>query len=436
MKKLDYLKLALNNDLPFINAWVISAFAITKIRPTSPEGGGWYFGEIIRTEFGYSFVNEQAVLETIDGVNKDEPLFTFKERLDVDETWAPNIKGKVNTSIGNLIFNKIVILSSFGPKFEYTLGKVNIPKLENIIAAKLKDTPRGDEERSNSFYYVDEYVRFRDALQNLSQFSQLCTYAATIKNVRPPDGIKEFKTNLNIKYEGKLKNPIELAKYEKELRNFDDEFLKDDPSGDTFLDGKIRNVSRKKMFLSIGAETGFEDEIKLVPVTNSLSEGWPTDSEQYVAMMNSIRSGSFSRGVETVKGGVSAKLLLRSANDYKILENDCGTKLGIRRTYTEKNIHKLVGRKVFIDNNTTRIDSIETARKYLNTPLVVRSPMYCKSPGQTICEQCSSDALSQYKTGVTIPLTEISAIILATSMKKMHSAELQVTELKLSEVLT
>jgi hypothetical protein len=40
-------------------------------------------------------------------------------------------------------------------------------------------------------------------------------------------------------------------------------------------------------------------------VPNALSEGWPTDKEQFTAMLNNARSASFARAKETVKGGVT-----------------------------------------------------------------------------------------------------------------------------------
>ena len=238
---------------------------------------------------------------------------------------------------------------------------------------------------------------------------------------------------LDKEYEGKLDNPVILAEYEAKLKQFDNDYLEDDPSNDTFITKKIRENSRKKLFLTLGGESGFEDNINFTTIKSSLSEGWSTDPKEFAAMMNNLRSGSFARGAETVKGGVAAKVLLRAANNYRIVDDDCGTRLGIRRKYNEDNINYLVGRKIFLGNNTISIDTIEDAKKYIGKDLIVRSPMFCKSANETICINCSSNALSQYKTGITIPLTEISAIILATSMSKMHSTILSIAELGVDE---
>ena len=71
----------------------------------------------------------------------------------------------------------------------------------------------------------------------------------------------------------------------------------------------------------MGAEGGnFTDKVTITPVINSLQEGWPTDPVEFTAMMNGLRYASFSRGSETVKGGVSAKYLLRAGNNFKIVD--------------------------------------------------------------------------------------------------------------------
>lgn len=439
MKKLDYLKLALNNNFCKYKRWIITAFSVTK--PKSSETTN-YFGEIIVEPWGMSFINDKDEREKIDDSKSNEPLFSFKDRVTVDETWAPNIKGTIETSIGNLIFNQLCIVPCFGDKLEFQLGKISISKIEDIIAKKLTDTPMDEngyidteQQRSKDYYYVDEYLKFCDSLQFLSGLSQLCTWAATPKNITPPTGIEEFKKALLIKYDGKLKDPIQLASFEKELLDFDSQYLKGDPSIE-FLSKKIRETARKKLFLTIGAEEGFDDNITLTPVVNSLNEGWPKDPEEFTAMMNNLRKGSFSRGAETVKGGISAKVLLRGANNYKIVDNDCGTSLGIRRIYKAEDIDKLVGRNILINGKTLYIKDIEQANNYVGKSLIVRSPMYCKSEGETICVFCTGKALSQYRTGLTIPLTKISAIILATSMAKMHSSTLSVTKLNISEAFS
>lgn len=438
MKKIDYFKLAVKNGLAKKKNWLISAFSIIKEDKDKHISDG-YLGRIVQESWGMSFLNSSEdgslVLEKIDDSKANEPLFSFKDKITIDNTWISNVDGQLETTVGNLLFNDICIVPAFGNKFKYVTGRVTVQALEDKIAAKLQDTPSSEDKRSSEYYYVDEYINFVNSLQFISTLSQISSWSATPKGIVAPTGIREFKKELLKKYEGKLTDPVELAKFENELKNFDSEFLKDDPANGTFIKGKVKDTARKKMFLNLGAEAGFEESVELKPVINSLEEGWPTDPEQFTAMMNGLRAGSFSRGSETVKGGVSAKILLRAANNFKIVDTNCETKIGISRIYNESNKSQLLNRYVVTGTNSELVTE-ENVDSYLGKQLNVRSPLYCKLKGDNICKYCAGLKLFKFPTGVTIPLTEISAIILTASLKKMHGTVLATKKLNLTSLVS
>lgn len=431
MNKLDYLRHALELKLYAKKAWLITAFSVTKDSTTEP-----YPGKLIPQPWGYSFIDDQGSLQAIEDAVPAQALYSFKDKLTVDSAWAPNITEPVQTCIGNVLFNHISILSSFGAKHPFPLGKVSVSGLEEKIAEKLQNTPGEGQPRSTEYYYVDEYIRFVDSLQYLSTLTQISTWAATPKGIVAPPGIKAFKAELIKKYGDSLRDPVQLAKFEQELLNYDSRFLEDDPANGTFLAGKIKHTARKKMFLAMGAEQNFTGSQKAVPVTNSLSEGWPTDPERFTASMNGLRIGSFSRGAETVKGGVAAKYLLRAANNFKINDTDCGSLLGIRRYYSQENYTALVGRYVVSSGKSVLVENKDQAGNYLNQRLAVRSPMYCKLKGDNICKVCAGVRFAKFPSGLTIPLTEISAIILNASLKMMHVSNTTTAKLRLKESLS
>jgi hypothetical protein len=436
MKRLDYLRLAVRLKLMYKKDWMLSAFSVFLVN----ENTARYHGQIVPQPWGYSYVDlerpQDDQLVKIEDSKPNESLFRFTEVIEVDSSLAANVREKVTSTIGDLVFNEVTILSSFGKKHPYTVGPISISKLEDAIAAKLQDTPATEEARSDLYYYCDEYVKFTDALQYLKMFSQLCTWSATKKTVVAPPGIKEFKKQLLIKYEGKLTDPVEVAKFDAELLAFDDAFLKGDPANGTFVKGKIRETARKKLFLAVGGEKGFGSGLKVTTVKNSLDEGWSKDPEEFVANMNSIRSGSFSRGAETVNGGVSAKILIRSAANYEVVKTDCGRNIGIKRLINKDNFEQLVGRNVIQGTKPVLVENKQQAENYLGKVVATRSPMYCKLPGEKLCSVCAGNKLSQYPKGLAIPLTEISAIILSSSLKAMHSNALATAKLDVTKAFT
>jgi hypothetical protein len=430
MTKLEYLKYAMSKGCYGKKAWIISAFGTIKEDPAALTKDP-YPGKIVKQAWNYAFINDKNELETITGTSKDSRvLFSFTDRLTIDNTWCGNIrKPTVDTIIGNLLFNLISMVPAFGDKIEFVTGHVSIKAIEAVVASKLRDNPKPGEDRLPEFIYVDEYTRFCNSLTYICGFTQLSCWTATARNIVAPTGVKEFKATLLKKYEGKLEDPVELAKFEDELLKFDSAYLKGDPSDGKFVSGKIRNVARKKMFLSMGSEKNFSGSLKAIPISNSLEEGWPVEKNQFSALMNGLRMGSFSRGADTVKGGVSAKILLRFASTYRITDTDCNTTLGIRRRYSSKDISRLVGRYVLEKSGTILIENKEMASNYLNKDVIVRSPMYCKLESEQICKYCSGTKLAQYPTGLGVPVTEISNILLYAFMGAFHAQVLSTAKL-------
>jgi hypothetical protein len=428
MKKIDYLKLAFKEKKFTSQDWIIRCFAVMRQENTD---NNWYLKPILQP-FGYGFINAENEFEQFeDSPKPGDPIFKFSDRIQADVSWAENLKTPTETSIGNLLINAITVLSSFGPKFPFQTGQLNISKFESIIVTGLKDTPVSETERSNTEFYVDEYVKFTDAMLFVRTLSSIISQSATKKNITQPTGIEKFKKDLVEKYKDKLGDAVELAKFENELKDFDTAYLADDPTSGKFTKGKIKNIARKKLFFTLGQELSFDDNSAQKPIINSLRDGWPTDPEQLTAMVNGSRVGSFYRGVETVKGGVAAKMLLRAANNFSISNTDCGAKLGMRRVYNSRNCKQLIGKTVIINNIGKLIPDKETAGSYVGKYIAVRSPMYCRLKGDTICKICAGDKLAQLPTGLSIPLTEISAIILAASMKRMHGVVLSTAVISL-----
>ena len=429
MTRFEYLKLAIQSKCFTKREWLLTAFALTRVTAINIT----YTGQLKREDWGMSCVNSKHELEKIDDYDGSEPLYSFKDRITIDSTWCQNVKEPIETQVGNLIFNCLCLESAFGNKIDFITGKVNLGSIDNIIASKLQSTPKDITTKVQDVIYIDEYVNYMSALQFLSTLTQLTTYGATPKTLVGPPGIKEFKQKLAAEYGDTLTDPVKLAEFESKLLAYDAAYLKGDPADGTFVTGKIKNIARKKMFLSIGSEAGFDGSLKANPVLNSLEEGLPESGKDLTTLFNAARAGSFSRGFSTKLAGTSAKALFRVANSFGVLDRDCGTKLGIRRYYDKTCIDKLVGRYL-IDG--TFIETLEIAKKYLDTNIVVRSPMYCTEEGTNICKVCAGFKLSQFPDGLAIPITEISGIFLSSYLKAMHSQVLATAEMNINTAFT
>ena len=434
MKKLDYLKRSIINKQYNVRNWILSCFAITKFdesKLTLDEQNN----VLMLRDWGYEIGTTK---EKIEDANKNEPAFKFSDVITIDHEWYPGLKAPIETTIGRLLLNLICVYSSFGDRIEYFNKQFTVKDIEKKISPLLRSKPKDPKDRDPQFIYTDENENFGKNIQFMEGISSIVNITATPKNIIPAPGISEFKNELIKKYEGRLTNPVEFTKFETELKTFDNKWLEDDPTNNIFMSGKVKDVSRKKLHLTVGMELGFSSSQTKVPVLNSLSEGWPDSDEEITSMMNSIRYGSYARGAETINGGVTAKKLLRAANNFVILDGDCESPFGIERVIYKP--EQIVGRTVISNSGNIYIDSNEKAKKYVGKMTTYRSPQYCQagkdSNGAFICKVCASPRLSGFKNGVAIFLTELSSAILYISMSAMHGKTLSTAKLDINTSFT
>lgn len=424
MKKHDYLRLSFKEKRYLEVDWWVRAltdFVDTPKQPTEPYS-------LVRQPWGFSVVLPNGQLEKLDDYPGKGPVFEIYDEVIVTPEWMVNVTQDTKSMLGIALTNAIIIAESFGKKIPYINGEVSVDKIEGIVAPKMRSNPPPGEQKDPSLFYVDEWLSIAKGSELITSVMELFAIGLTQKTLLPPPGIDEERARLIREHNYDLNDPIQLADYESKLLKFDYAYLKGDPSLDKFTSGKILKDSRKKLYLSQGAEGGFSKNGTIVGVPTSLSQGMPKDPKQYVATVNGSRSGSFSRGYETMEGGVAAKKMLAASNNYLIEDTDCGSTMGHQRVYTPWLINSLRGRTVFNGGSQQKIAMDADVSGYLGKKIRTRSPMYCRLDGERICKVCAGDSMARFGTGIAIPLTEISHAILIARMKAMHTNSLTVNK--------
>ena len=428
MKKSDLLKNSLIWGCYRKKAWMISAFSVFRETENEWEKNP-YTGRIIPRAWGYDVINAEGVPEKIEDAKAGAPIFGMLDDLVIDHTWIANAKEAVQTTIGAFYANQILLVENFGAKIPYIPLNMSIRKIEEFIINN-----RTNEQSDPVKIPLNSYLNMAKGVEFLKTLSNLSVYSVTRKNITPPPGLKEFKSKLLEEYQGQLDDPVKLAEFEKKLLEFAKEYLKDDPSWGKLVSGKVFANGYRKMFLSSGAEGGLKGA--MVPITESLVEGVPLNPTNFAATVNGARSGSYYRGKDTVKGGVSAKIAIRALSSFSIKDKDCGTLFGLTRVYTKHTLGNLVGRTLAGSNPGKVIENINDAGNYMGKAIKVRSVMYCQSPGQTYCEVCAGVRLSRFKDGLSIPATDMTSAILAASMAAMHKNTTTTVKLDLATSLS
>lgn len=437
MKKKDYLVASAKSGSLVLKKWIVSAFSMVNEGPEDYKSDLYPY-RLIRLPHGvYCIPNIETpeVMEKIEDADVSKPLFAFLEPMQFEAGDSINIKEPITSCVGNYFYNELCIVPAFRHKLPYQLGKIDGGKLEDIIASKLQDSPANQTDKLDEFFYADELIIFRDRHIYLREIASLCVWSATEKVLTPAPGIREFKAKLYEEYKGRLHDPVVLTEFEGKLKAFDAEYTKGDMAERGFLTGKVKDNARRKLFLCMGAEQTFSNSMHVTPVINSLDEGLPTDPEQFVAVWNGSRFGSFSRGSETVKGGVSAKILLRALNNFKIVKGDCGSKRYLETTFNKDDVQQLVGRTIESNGKLVQVKKLDLP-ELIGKSIKLRSPARCTMEGDQICSVCAGERLSYNPEGIPAAVTEISSIILTTSLKAMHSQVLSTGKYELSSVLS
>jgi hypothetical protein len=408
-------------------AWVISAFSLIN------EGGdAWkkepYAYRLVQMPTGHFFVDpdKNGELTKIDDTKAGSAPFSFKDRILLKKGDMPNVFQEVDTNYGNVLLNYTVLVYPFGHKVPFVTGRIKPRQLENIVLARLEDTPKAGETRDDKYLYVDEYINFVDAAFAMVAYTQLCVPAATEKTMQPADGIHEYRDKLLAENKDRLHDPAVIAKIDAALVQYDREWLKGDPGENFMITDKSMAIVRKRQHGMWGAEAGLSENINVDLIPTSLGEGW--DIDKFPQMNNSHRAGSYNRGAQTMLGGESVKWLLRASSNINITVDDCGTKMGLPLQVDNDNIEMLVGFSIVSKQGRIRIPDMDTARQYLGKRVIVRSPMYCKLTLTDYCKCCVGDRLAANPTSASTAVAGYGSAFLNIYMQAGHGKKLSLAK--------
>ncbi len=437
MTKLAYLLFSIKHKCFYRKAWIVAAFAV--VNETPEQKAEKYIGKLVREPFGLFYLDEALQPQQIEvKLEANAVLFDKKETITITQTDFPFIQQpSIETTIGRLLLNLIVIQEPFEGRLPFINKKFNPSTVENIISPVLENTLKPGEAKKPGVFYVDEYIKFAKATSFIENLSTIFTNSITRVAMLPAPGREAFTKETLAKYQGKLRNPIEMAKFQEELRAFDNAHLKaNDPAYGQFTSGPVISA-RNKAFMTQGGETNeFIGQLDITPIVKPLDQGIDLDPEAFTAAANMVRYGSFARGAETVNGGVAAKALMTALDTWKIEKEDCGATLGITLSFNENNFKELVWRFVLANNKPVFIENEEQAKAYIGKTIFVRSPQYCRLPGTETCKVCAGKAISKYPTGQVIPAVEVSSGIMLDSLKKMHNTGIATKVMELISVIS
>jgi hypothetical protein len=384
--------------------------------------------KLIYSTLGYGYVNPEdntKVLPIEDAV-AGQPLFTMRDKITLEPGDLPNVKERTETSIGIAFLNAVLFGTTVGDKIPFINERFSPTAAENKIIAILEDIPDDPSARQADVIYVDEYLRFCDAAFYLEAFSQLFVPGSSRRSMLPPPNNKELREKLITENKDRLNDPAVVAVINKKLQENDTQYLKGDIAEGFLITKKSREIVRTKKFLMYGNERGLTEAGDTPTIVPSLVEGW--DISYFPEMVNTLRSRSYNRGVETRFGGVIVKLLMRASSNAVILEEDCGTQLGMPTFLTEENIGRYKGFTAIFGGKQIVINK-ETMSLLVNKLVMIRSPQFCRHSATDYCPVCSGPRLAINPLAISTTITALGSDLMLIYMSAAHSKSLVVEKL-------
>ena len=433
MNKSDYFKMCLKAGNYKHLGWAITCFSLFSGSGEN-KGSNYKYG-LTRNDSGFWFKNDSGENVKISDALPNEPLLKFLDNIIVNPGDIPNCNSTVKTTYGNLFSNWVLLVYPFGDKIPFIVDKMNIGKIERIVINNLYSDVDDISNEEKSKFYVREYLIFADSIAYMTGLDQLSVPAATKKSLLPAPGIDEYKDKLIEESKNELHNPAVIAGITKKLTEYDFKYLEGDKSmGFLGANEKTKKARIKKYQIYGGVPIHGSNDVKLV--ANSLYQGM--DINAWPELMTSLRFASYSRGAETVLGGVEVKNIIRSAANLMILDNveDCGSKVGEVRTVTDFNIKQFVKRTIIKNGKNIFIPDLNTAKQFLGEVVMVRTGMYCKLTKTDYCKTCVGEDLAKSPKSLPSECTSYGMDFLALFLAKAHGSTLSVEKASLIEIFS
>ena len=413
----EYLNYALKNHLPSKWLWV------TSLLGNRPDNTGT---DYISVDDGKGYVKVDGKLVKFDAFVKNKAFLRLRDEVTVKADNLASLDKDIKTTVGKLLINYVLIEIPFKGKLSYMKGELSIGKIIDTVRDALSD-----ESIS-----VAMYRKFVVCSTYLTSFNRIVTPSSTEKLLLPPPDLKQFKKKLRSEFDKKYgadwgKDTARVVEYDTELKNHYAEYIKGDASDGIIANKKNKGNSLTKKYLTFSTADAFGQQEH---VDESLMDGYPADAKKLAAMFNTSRAASYSRGVETQKGGSVAKSVLRATSSMNIVNNDCGVKRGKHIIIEEHIAEGLLGRYLIVGAKTIKLTK-DNIKSYIGKTVTMRSPMYCIEKQPNICSVCAGEKAAGTPNGISLIVMNVSSTLTLSALKKMHNSQISTVRVSLGDMV-
>lgn len=330
------------------------------------------------------------------------------------------IKDKEDTTLGRILFNRYVLertglIEQIG-YYNNPITKKSLGALDRLISNLLMI----DKIES------DTYAAYIDSRDRLGFWCSSFMASHVTNNILEPiPEVEKRKDELFKQYAPQLNSEHAVEQImatnaiEKELMDMVRKKMENDPGYDLYASGdgnfdnnyKTINVMRGAVFNNATQ--------KYDVVESSLMNG--IKKKDITPFSNSVLAGAYPSAVATAEAGYMSKIFLALLQSESIDPNpksDCGTKVTIPITVTEKNKTYLVYRNISENGKVVKID-FTNIDSYVGKVIHLFSPQCCTH--KKICAKCAGDLFHLFGVeNIGLLTTDITDKLLNLKLKSKH----------------
>lgn len=352
-----------------------------------------------------------------------------KPELSLYDTVDIKFNGKpITTTIGRLLFNRVVFYQTWNNKYFHYINK----------AASIKDIV-------NEFKYIAQLIIEKklinvDVTRMIDQYQEVCLRLSTVVNASVTAEMltpnEEFNTKKDkiindayAKYQ-ETGNVIDFQDGENKAIAFAKEYFKDNPMKQIYDSNNKAQWGNdfKQLCITQGVvERPIDNSFTIVP--ESLNAG--TKPEHIADTINVAMKSAASRGILTARGGALFKELSDAFQTVYGIKGDCGSTKGEIINTNDK--WELLNKYVIVNKKSILI-TLDNVDRYLGKDIEIRSPFYCKQGNDCYCSHCIGETAFHMTGEDKIPLgmylSEIGNGIMNAYMKAVHVAGVDLFKIK------
>lgn len=418
MPKRDYFLMCLEAGCYRYKQWVLELFTVTR-KSDSPIARPYPYA-LNREDGGRIwFLNDDGVEVDVLGGYKDGPLASVYDELVLTVGDLPNLNDAVISTFGQAFINQLALVHPFGAKIPYMNGEIKVSDIEQIVEKRLVDNKNADADPTA--ISIAELLRFNEACTMSAEYANMVVPAASVKTMTVNPAIRVRRAELLEKYKDRLADPVVQTLIANELIQMDRDWMVGDVGEGFYFKAKSYNVVRKKLFLTVGVEQGFDVAGDMI--AESLEEGWQVQS--LPSIVNGLRDGSYNRGAMTALGGEATKFNYRIFQNTRIATDDCGTVHGLSMVITEKTKRYYLSNSIVVNKKAVELTA-DNLDQYVDKAVILRSPTYCLAEGANFCLTCMGKRMADSPEALSTYAADIGSTFMSINMGAMHGKTLSV----------